>query len=240
MADSGTILLADDEETFREATCRMLRREGYECEVAADADEALGMLGKRNFDLLIADIRMPRNAEMRLVTEARRIAGNIPMILVTGYPSLDTAIYSVGTSVNAYLTKPLDFKELMKHVRPAIENADNVRAQRTVVTRLRQCADELDDAVEADSTNGANETGVPVLTVRTLAACLSELLEIRSGQFPNEAKYRALCDLLDCPQQPFHRIAIKETIDVLQSTKSTFKSKVLAELRTKLECIVGD
>ncbi len=126
MADSGSILLADDEETFREATCRMLRREGYECEVAADADEALGMLGKRNFDLLIADIRMPRNAEMRLVTEARRIAGNIPVILVTGYPSLHTAISAAGSSVNAYLTKPLDFTELMGHVRSAIEKADNL------------------------------------------------------------------------------------------------------------------
>lgn len=71
--DVGSILVADDEETFRESTCRLLRREGFVCHWVKDADEAVERLHCERFDLLVADIRMPRNPDLRLIRAAREV-----------------------------------------------------------------------------------------------------------------------------------------------------------------------
>ncbi|MHB8957585.1 MAG: response regulator [Pirellulaceae bacterium] len=104
MQGLGSILFVDDEETFRESTCRLLRREGFDCHGAADADEGLSILRANRFDLLVADIRMPANPELRIVRAARELDHTMPVILMTGYPSMETAIHSVELSVAAYLT----------------------------------------------------------------------------------------------------------------------------------------
>lgn len=234
----ASILIADDEATFREATCRLLQREGFSCCGAQDTEEAIECLRSRQFDLLVADIRMPRNPDLRVVRETRELDRQMPVILVTGYPSMDTAIRSVEMSVVAYLTKPLDFGELLRHVRSGVEHSQKLRAVSAVQRRLQSCLADL-EAFGSRSPAQDDPSREPtfVATIRTLASCLSELLELadRSGQ---DLGTRNLCELLDCPQQPDHLHAILETIEALKKTKNTFKSKALAQLRVKLESVV--
>ena len=59
----GSVLIADDEETFRESTCRLLRREGFDCQCVEDAEETVESLRHVRYDALIADIRMPHNPD---------------------------------------------------------------------------------------------------------------------------------------------------------------------------------
>lgn len=79
-----TILLADDEPSFREATADLLRREGYACDEAASADAVQAALQQECYDLLIADIRMPGNPNLRIVRDAQNLVPGLPVILVTG------------------------------------------------------------------------------------------------------------------------------------------------------------
>ena len=239
MASAGWILIADDEETFRESTCRLLRRRGFECHSAKDAEEAIESLQRGRFDLLVADIRMPRNQDLRVIREARELDSQMPVILVTGYPSMETAIRSVEMSVVAYLTKPLDFDDLIPCVRTAVEHSRNRRALSAVRGRLSSCLSDL-EAVPSKRLPPEDETDelVSIATIRTLASCLSELLELWARPKQDRRLFN-LCELLDCPQQPVGREAILETIEVLKATKEAFKSKALAELRTKLEGLVG-
>ncbi|MCI0692942.1 response regulator [candidate division KSB1 bacterium] len=65
------------------------------------------MLGKNRYDLLIADIKMPGNDELEFIEEPPAIAEGLPVILVTGYPSLNTAIKSTRLHVAGYMMKPL-------------------------------------------------------------------------------------------------------------------------------------
>ena len=121
MSDLGRILIADDEETFLRSTGALLRREGYECECAPDGATTEELLQNNDFDLLISDIKMPGNDNLDMV---KRIAANnlgMPIILVTGYPSLDSALPSIELPVAAYLTKPIQFAELLAHVKAAIK-----------------------------------------------------------------------------------------------------------------------
>lgn len=243
MVGPRSILIADDEETFRESTARLLAREGYSCECAADADEAVQKLQAGWYDLLITDIKMPGNRDLALVQQVRQIAQGIPVILVTGYPSVDSAVNSLHLSVAAYLTKPVDFDELRNHVRVLMGRSQSYRTLSQVREHLQKCVEDL-LSVEQQGRTPGNETPdsaglVSIVTIRTLASCLSELLRASVAQCPN-GDSPDLCKLLDCPQQPLLRVAIREAIGVLRKTKSTFKSKELAELRAKLEHVLGN
>lgn len=242
MADSvpaGSILVADDEETFRESTCRLLRNEGFDCHCAQDGDEAVASLQLHRFDLLMADIRMPRNPDFRLVREARALYADMPIILVTGYPSTETAIRSVEMHVAAYLTKPLDIDDLLGRVRKAVEGSRRRQAIPTVLHQLRACLADIEGTQSASLTAATvGEGQVPLSVVRRLAACLSELLDV-ANESGADWNVKNLCELLDCPHKPVFRSAIVDTIEVLKETRSTFKSKALGELRTKLEGLIG-
>jgi DNA-binding response OmpR family regulator len=236
----GSILLVDDEETFREAICRLLRREGFDCHCAADGDKGVEILQDNRFDLLIADIRMPGNHDLRLVKAARDLDNQMPVILVTGYPSTETAVHSIDLSVASYLTKPLEISDLLCHVKPAVAHCRNRRALASILGRLQSCIDDLSGAQWNPIPRvGEKDEMVSIGTIRTLAACLSELLGllVRSE---GEGITVNLCELLDCPQRPVHRKAILDTIAVLKRTKEAFKSKELAELRKRLEGLLGN
>jgi DNA-binding response OmpR family regulator len=235
MDNVGSILLVDDEETFRESTCRLLRRTGFDCESACNGRDAVQALQGRRFGVMVADICMPDNPDLQLVQAARERDSQMAVILVTGYPSVESAIRSIELSVVAYLTKPLDFDELLGHVKTAIERSRNRQVLSTVRERLQSCLAELEATQSRPIPRTAgNDELVSIGTIRTMAACLSDLLRLRVPS-DMDSDCRNLCELLDCPQQPAHLQAIVETIDVLKKTKDTFRSKALAELRAKLE-----
>ncbi len=83
----------------------------------------------------------------------------------------------------------------------------------------------------------AESIAVSTITIRILAACLSELLKLEHPQDHREY-CPDLCQLLDCPRQPILRQAVGHTIEVLQQTRGKFKSKELAELRGSLETLL--
>jgi DNA-binding response OmpR family regulator len=233
----GSILIADDEETFRLSTCRLMRREGFDCLGAGDAEEAVGLLRRRRFDLLVADIRMPHNNGLRLVHQSRELDPHMAVVLVTGYPSIDTAIDSVELSVVAYLRKPLDYEELLEHARTATRRSRRRRAMSGVVERIESVLADLRTA-QSKPCSRDQDSGIPLETIRTLAASLSQLVAFSA--VPGGARnMKNLCEMLDCPQKPLHRGAILKTIRVLKKTKDTFKSKALGELRAELEGLMG-
>ena len=122
MTNLGRILIADDEEIFLNSMADLLRREGYECGCAPDAIVAAELLRSNDYDLLIADIKMEGNFELEFIQDLPQIAAGMPVILVTGYPSMKSAIQSVQLPVVAYLVKPFEFKELLEQVEKSIKN----------------------------------------------------------------------------------------------------------------------
>lgn len=120
MLQPPRLLLADDEETFLKAIAELLRDEGYECHCVCDGYQALDRLAANQYKLLIADLQMPGNIQLELIARIEQIAPGMPVILVTGYPSLSSAIYAVELPVVAYLVKPFDFSDLLKHIQKAL------------------------------------------------------------------------------------------------------------------------
>ncbi len=119
----GKILIADDDNTLLLSTIDLLRKEGYKCYYAPDAMTVIAALKSVEFDLLISDINMPGNNELELITKLPEIAEGLPVILITGGQFSDTQIQSLKPPVTACLNKPLDFEELLMHVRRSVKGS---------------------------------------------------------------------------------------------------------------------
>src|SRR6266853_1369260 len=97
--ERARILIADDEEVFRETLASFLQKLGYECVCAPDAASALQVLSGSSFDLLISDLEMPGNEDLALVREVHRSAPGLPVPLLTAHPSVHSAAQSVRLPV---------------------------------------------------------------------------------------------------------------------------------------------
>ncbi len=116
------ILIADDEPLFRNTTAELLRDEGYECICVEDANDAIGVLQEHSFDLILSDLNMPGNLKLELLKEGRTKYSHIPMIVITGVPSIPSAIESVRLGIADYLLKPVKFEELLAAIKRAIRH----------------------------------------------------------------------------------------------------------------------
>src|ERR1700722_6595460 len=102
------VLLVDDEPSLLVATARHLRAAGFTVTECADGAEAAALIGKETFDVVLSDIDMPglSGVEMLKVLRERQI--DIPVVLMTGNPKLETAMKAVEHGAFKYLTKPVE------------------------------------------------------------------------------------------------------------------------------------
>ncbi len=244
MAELGRILLADDEETFLQATADILRREGYACDCASDAREAAEMLKAGSYELLIADIKMPGNPELELIKGLPDTVQGLPVILVTGYPSIRSATESIQLPVAAYMVKPIEVAELLQHVRPAIERYRVYRMvceSRERIEALCQELEGLEEIVRQPARSGGQVSAAAFvdLSVRNIINTVSDMRHVSRAGTGLRSGERA-CHLLSCPHLDTLTGALEETVEVLRETKGSFKSKALGELRKKLETVLRD
>lgn len=118
---AARILIADDEPLFLRTTGQLLRQAGYECVCVGDATAALRALQSEPFDLVLSDLSMPGNLELELLHQQREGWPEIPLIVITGMPSLPSAIESLRLGIADYLLKPVRFEDLAASVRRALE-----------------------------------------------------------------------------------------------------------------------
>jgi DNA-binding response OmpR family regulator len=239
MTDRGRILLADDEETFLQSTAELLRREGYSCETVTSGDEALARITAAPFDLLISDLEMPGNADLALIRQIAEHAGGLPVIILTGFPSTRSAIQSIELPVAAYLVKPVSFTELLTKVERAIRRFRSYQAVRNAEQRLSQWRNDMTALPMPDpSQPGATSIDAFLaLTLRNVMGSLSDLEQL-SRALSHERPASHPCQLINCPRGAQLRQAVVRTIEVLEETKSAFKSKTLADLRHQLELLI--
>jgi CheY-like chemotaxis protein len=232
----------DDEENFLHATADLLRVEGYRCDAAMDVESAKRMLEAASYDLLITDAMLPGNTDLELVRHLPQIAQGLPVILVTGFPSIQTAKKSFALPVVAYLAKPLDQREFLSHVRLAIERFQIYRTVASTRERLQNWREDLRGIDNFMRENPRDNSLVPIvtflqLTLRNIVGSLNDLKNLTEALAMQSDKQDA-CQILNCPRPVILTSAIVETINVLQRTKGSFKSKELGELRKKLEALV--
>ncbi|MCD6153206.1 MAG: sigma-54-dependent Fis family transcriptional regulator [Syntrophobacterales bacterium] len=114
------ILVVDDDQGMREFLGIMLTREGYKVKTASGGKEALSLCGKRKFDLVITDLKMPRIDGIDLLKAIKEISPETMVILITGYASGETAVAAMKEGAFDYLEKNFDVEDLKSTVKDAL------------------------------------------------------------------------------------------------------------------------
>ena len=122
------ILIVDDEARILMLLQSLLKANGYEAATAKDGLEALALIKKDTFDLVITDLRMAPMDGMALFHEIKTIYPSMPVILLTAYASVETAIDAMKSGAFDYLTKPFKVDEMLATVRRAEEHIKNSTA----------------------------------------------------------------------------------------------------------------
>jgi DNA-binding NtrC family response regulator len=139
------ILLVDDDRDFRWATGNVLDAAGYRVIFAADGNEALGILEKNIPHLVLLDYRMQGLNGIEVAEAMRRWIPGVPIVMITAYAEINSAVKAMKMGVYDYVTKPVDNNDLLFTIQRALEKQDLLEE----VARLRHVLSERTALYEA-------------------------------------------------------------------------------------------
>jgi two-component system, OmpR family, response regulator RegX3 len=136
MAESPTILVVDDEESYRDALSVALEREGFKVALAADGQEALDQFEETRPGLVLLDVMLPRISGVDVCRELRS-RSRVPIIMVTARSAEIDAVVGLEVGADDYVSKPFRLRELIARVRAALrrhseEDAVDIATQEVV------------------------------------------------------------------------------------------------------------
>ena len=132
------ILIVDDETAVRASLRKAVAQEGLIVEEARSGEEALGMLSRLPFELVLTDIRMEGVSGLDLLAQIRNRWPDTEVILLTGYASLESAIQALRQGAHDYLVKPASIHEVRASVREGLEKRQEAIRRRELLARLRE------------------------------------------------------------------------------------------------------
>ena len=121
MRRTGSILVIDDEEIMREILEALLTREGYHVRLATGGEEGLDLARTGAFDTAIVDVMMPGMDGIGVLEELKKLDDDLPVVMITAFASVETAISAMKRGAFDYITKPFKNDEVVVVVRNAVE-----------------------------------------------------------------------------------------------------------------------
>jgi putative two-component system response regulator len=136
--ESARILVVDDEEPIRRVIARLLQRNGYECETAGDADEAMLLLKEKAFALVLTDMDMPGTSGLDLIMQIVAMFEDIATVMVTGMDDAKLADTALKIGAYGYIIKPFEPNEMLINVMNALRRRGLEIENRNHRLRLEQ------------------------------------------------------------------------------------------------------
>lgn len=204
-----TILIIDDEKNIREGLSAALELDGYSVKLAANGAEGLALIEKGDIDLVITDLRMPGISGEEVLAKVRGESPGIPVIVLTGHGSIDTAVDAMRNGAYDFLTKPLSLDRLSLIVKRAL-------AGRELEIRHSSLQQELDAKASFESIIGKSAEMQRIFQmVRKAADSKASVLITGESGTGKELIANALHNLSPRKNHPFikvHCAALSETL----------------------------
>ena len=187
MVQTKKVLVVDDEKLVCESCRSILSEEGYQVDMCLSARDSLRRLDGERFDMLVADLRMPDIDGIDLIERAKRKRPELAVVVITGYPSVETAVTTLKLGAAEYVPKPFTPDELAERVRSAFEKQEgpperSVPAEKTVTPRIVKRA-----LRESIPTSGMAITA----DLESCMACLTCVVECGAAHLDTEDPDRA-------------------------------------------------
>lgn len=164
----GRVLVVDDDAAMRRTCARALSNDGWEVTLAESGTAAIDLVRAQQFDCVVSDVHMPEVDGFQLVAAIRQHDDDIPVLLMTGDPSLDGAVRAIDTGAVSYLSKPFDHEMLVSGVARAARRHGVARMRRRAESYAQNYAGTDDLGVRFDSALAkAWMAYQPIVDVRT-------------------------------------------------------------------------
>jgi two-component system response regulator AtoC len=167
MQPSARILIIDDDRAFRIGTGALLADEGYQVDAAESGNEGLERLRGERFHLVLLDLKMEGRTGLSVLEEIRRSGIRVPVLMLTGFATVDSAVQALKLGADDYLTKPCDNDMLRSKIRAILAAREPVlgaASERIVATapEMREVLKSIERVASTESTvllRGATGTG---------------------------------------------------------------------------------
>ncbi|MDT8447457.1 MAG: sigma-54 dependent transcriptional regulator [bacterium] len=206
---NAKILIVDDEASQTELLSGFLTKKGFHVTTTNDPSEGLQLVRSREFDLMIADYRMPKMNGLELIKAVREVDPAIAIVMISAYGSIETAVEVIKSGANDYLTKPIDLKELL------ILIDRNVDTKRLIVEN-RQLKEILQEKFRFENIIGSSSALAEVMSMVQRVANSNATVMIRGESGTGkELVAKALHFASSRKDQPFIKVncaALPETL----------------------------
>jgi len=142
------ILVIDDEKAIRKSLREILEYENYEVEEAEDGPEAIEKITNKTFDIALCDIKMPQMDGIEVLTKLLEINPDLPVIILTGHGSVETAVEALKKGAYDFIEKPLDMNRLLVSVRNAGEKKNLVKETKKLRRKIHKAYDIVGESKE--------------------------------------------------------------------------------------------
>lgn len=181
-----TILIAEDETVLRESLAELLTEEGYEVLQADHGKAAYAVVLERPVDLVLSDVRMPEMDGMTLLSHLQKIAPQTPVIVMTAYGTVESAVAAMRSGAYDYLLKPVNFDDVLLKVQRALEFSELSRSKHVMTEQLAQ------DSTFHDLVGNAKSMMKLFDTVKKLSTVKSNVLIVGESGTGKELFARAV------------------------------------------------
>lgn len=201
----SNILIIDDEKAIRKTLTEILSYEGYKIEEASDGEEGLKKFRDRGYDVVLCDIKMPKLDGIEFLEKARETNPDIPVIMISGHGTIETAVEAVKKGAYDYIAKPPDLNRLLITIRNAMDKTNLVAETKVLkrkvgkveemigesgpITRIKETIDKVaptDARILVTGENGVGKELVARWVHEKSSRSAGPLIEVNCAAIPTE------------------------------------------------------
>ncbi|MCK5076471.1 MAG: sigma-54-dependent Fis family transcriptional regulator [Calditrichia bacterium] len=128
----GNVMVVDDESHVQEVLKDFLEQLGYTVTLADDGDDALSKFEPGKFDLIVSDLLMPKVDGLELLKRIKQQEKDVVFLMITGYPSIETAVDAIKKGAYDYITKPFNMEDVRFRIEKAFEKKQMKESLKTM------------------------------------------------------------------------------------------------------------
>lgn len=140
------ILAIDDEQSILESLREILEYENYEVDIAQEGEEGLEYFRNNKYDAVFLDIKMPKMDGLEVLDQLMEISADVPVIMISGHGTIDTAVDSIKKGAFDFIEKPLDLNRLLVTLKNAMEKKDLVKETKRLKKKVSKTFDIVGDS----------------------------------------------------------------------------------------------
>jgi two-component system, NtrC family, nitrogen regulation response regulator NtrX len=142
----SNILIIDDEKAIRKTLSEILSYEGYKIDEAGDGEEGIRKFRDKEYDVILCDIKMPKMDGIEFLEKAKETNPDIPIIMISGHGTIETAVEAVKKGAYDYISKPPDLNRLLITIRNAMDKTSLVAETKVLKRKVSRVQDMIGES----------------------------------------------------------------------------------------------